>query len=276
MNTSPIKIRYINYACYEIILPNGKEIVIDPCVDYTDKTIAFTRDDFKGADYILLSHTHYDHDKDLPYLAKKFNSKVFVGAMSAMSELRYSDIIFDNIYPVYPGEVYELPDFTLEVFRGKHTFLGSENYMSNREGKKLNDYFPENHNASDVLGGIEYMDYLITTKENTRIFINGGGPNWMFHNNIFTSMKQKSPNIVFRQSSSKYTPEQFAQTVNEFHPQLVFPLHQDGVARKTNFTINEYTQRVNAELERIGSSTRMINPTPFKWVNVYFTVEEED
>ncbi len=276
MHTNPIKIRYINYACYEIILPNGKEIVIDPCIDYTGKTTEFTRDDFKGADYILLSHTHYDHDMDLPYLAKKFNSKVFVGAMSAICELRYSDIIFDNIYPVYPSEVYELEDFTLEVFRGKHTFLGNQNYMSNREGKVLNEYFPENHNMSDIMGGIEYMDYLITTKENTRIFINGGGPNWMFHNNIFTTMKEKNPNIVFRQSSSKYTPEEFAHTVDKFHPQLVFPLHQDGVARKTNFTIKEYVERVNAELAKIGSSTVMFNPTPYKWVNVSFNVEQED
>ena len=276
MNTKPLKIKYINYACYEIVLPNGKEIVIDPCIDYTGKTSEFTKDDFSGADYILLSHTHYDHDMDLPYLAKKFNSKVFVGAMSAVSELRYSDIIFDNIYPVYPGEVFELEDFTLEVFRGKHTFLGDKNYMSNREGKVLNEYFPENHNMSDIMGGIEYMDYLITTKENTKIFINGGGPNWMFHNNIFTTMKNKMPNIVFRQSSSKYTPEEFAHTVDQFHAQLVFPLHQDGVARKTNFTIKEYVERVNAELEKIGSNTVMINPTPYKWVNVSFAVEQED
>ena len=35
MNTNPIKIRYVNYACYEIVLPNGKVIVIDPCIDFT-------------------------------------------------------------------------------------------------------------------------------------------------------------------------------------------------------------------------------------------------
>lgn len=276
MKTNNIRIRYINYACYEIVLPNGKEIVIDPCIDMSGKNSDFTRDDFKGADYILVSHTHYDHDMDLPYIAKKFNSKVFVGAMSAIDELRYSDVIFDNIYPVYPGEVYELEDFTLEVFRGKHTFLGSQNCMSNREGKRMGQYFGENRNLLDITGSIEYMDYMITTKENTRIFINGGGPNWMFHNNIFTTMKEKCPNIVFRQSSSKYTPEEFAQTISKFHPQLVFPLHQDGVARKTSFTIKEYVERVNAELLRIGSSAMMINPTPHKWVNVSFSVEEED
>ena len=29
-----IEFRYINYCCYEIVLPNGKEIVIDPCIDF--------------------------------------------------------------------------------------------------------------------------------------------------------------------------------------------------------------------------------------------------
>ena len=28
-----LKFRYVNYACYEIVLPNGKVIVVDPCID---------------------------------------------------------------------------------------------------------------------------------------------------------------------------------------------------------------------------------------------------
>ena len=76
-----LKIRYINYACYEIVLPNGKVLVVDPCIELGYKIpgvierepLDFKHDDFTGADYILLSHTHADHTMEVGYLAKKFH-----------------------------------------------------------------------------------------------------------------------------------------------------------------------------------------------------------
>jgi len=270
-----IRIRYINYACYEIQLPNKREIVIDPCIDFTSKCTEFTRDDFQGADYILLSHTHYDHTMDLEYLAQKFQSKVFVGSMSCQAILESADIDFDHVYPVNPMETFEMEDFTLKVFRSKHTFMNnSENVMSKRLEKQLAG-FPENHKMADIFGSIEYMDYLITTKENLRIFVSGGGPNKYFYSNVFDVMKECTPNIVIRQASSKYTPEEYAQTVNAFHPQLVLPLHQDGIGRKTAMTIDEYTDRANKELEKLHSSTRMLNPKQYQWYEIGMSVLSE-
>ena len=44
-----LKFRYVNYACYEIVLPNGKVIVVDPCIDMGPMPgeIAYTAPDFK-------------------------------------------------------------------------------------------------------------------------------------------------------------------------------------------------------------------------------------
>lgn len=268
------KIRYINYAGYEIVLPNGKVIVIDPCINYKKPEDNFTVDDFTGADYILVSHTHYDHTMDLEYLAKKFNSKVCIGQMSLWAELLHSNLDLDHVYPVSPGEVFEFEDFTLKVFRGKHTFLNSpENNVNTRLNNPHKD-FPETHKYADIWGSMEYMDYLITTKENVKIFINGGGPNSFFYNNIFTTMKEEAPNVVLRQSSSKFTPEEFAHVIDRFHPQLVLPLHQDGIERKTDMTVQDYVDRANVEFEKMGSFTRMLNPVRFKWYTVGMSVEE--
>ena len=67
---------------HEIVLPNGKIVLVDPY--FIDcKFENFTRDDVTGADYIILTHGHFDHDSDLGYLAKKFNAKVFCGVMTA-------------------------------------------------------------------------------------------------------------------------------------------------------------------------------------------------
>lgn len=265
-----IKIRYINYACYEILLSNGKEIIIDPCRSLNEEEAL---PDYERADYVLLSHTHYDHTKDLGDLFAQYQPKVIVGAMSCPSLLSYFDINFDQVYPVYPNEKFEFEDFTLEVFRGKHTFMNNRNnYMRERIEHPWTE-FPQGHQMADIYGSIEYMDYLITTNENIRIFINGGGPASFFYQNIYQTMKDCRPNIVFRQLTSKYTPEEFASVVHQFHPQLVLPLHQDGIERKTTMTIQEYVDRANAELKCLGATTRVLNPDRFEWYQIGMSVE---
>lgn len=268
-----IQVRYINYACYEIVLPNGKEIVIDPCIGFEGENVNFKREDYRGADYILLSHTHYDHTMDVGYLAKRFQSKVIVGALSCSSLMEFYDINFDQIYPVYPREKFEFEDFTLEVFRGKHTFMKNEhNYMKERLVHPWTE-FPEDHKMADIYGSFEYIDYLITTKENIRIFINGGGPTSFYYSNIFQTMKDHAPNIVFRQLTSKYTPEECAKIATQFHCQLLLPLHQDGIERKTDMTCQEYVDQTNRELENLGSVTRILNPIAFEWYQITTNVE---
>ena len=129
-----LKIRYINYACYEIVLTNGKVIVVDPCIDIgysisgdvEREPLNFKNVDFTGADYILISHTHIDHTMEIGYLAKKFKSKIVVGAMSALSLAESYNLNTDQIYPCYPNEKFIMEDITVEVFRGKHTFNRKE------------------------------------------------------------------------------------------------------------------------------------------------------
>lgn len=279
-----LKFRYVNYACYEIVLPNGKVIVVDPCIDMgpmpghpEQPAPDFKREDFTGADYIIVSHTHGDHTLDLGYLAKKYNSKIIVGAMSALSLAETYDLNTDQVYPCFPNEKFILEDFTIEVFRGKHTF--------NRRGNTIGERM-KNPNRSEktpaaqlagIYGSMEYCDYLITTKENVRIFICGGQPQWFYFTNVDEIMKEKAPNIVIRQSSSKYTPEEFGRHMDQFGPQLVLPLHQDGLGRSPigDLTPQGWFDKANEELERIGSQTRILNPIPAKWYTVGMSITEE-
>ena len=277
MKSNNLKLRWINYAGYELVLPNGKVIVIDPCIDIYNKIDSFTPEDYTGADYIILSHTHYDHTKDISYLEKKYNSKVIVGALSAKALATYFDIDIDHLYPVFPQEKYEFEDFTLHCFRAKHTFFNSLNNTLNGMMERTNseDYlFPKEHIECDMFGSIEYMDYMITTKENYRIFISGGGAHWQTYTNIYQTMKDFRPNLLFRQSSSKYTPEQYGQMADDFGAQFVFPLHQDGILKKMPISIEEYMSRANSELAKIGSFTRVINPIQFKWYSIETSVTE--
>ena len=66
MKSTSLKIRAFNVGgAFEIKLPNGKIVLIDPFFTSNQFEGGFTREDVTGADYILLTHSHYDHDIDV-------------------------------------------------------------------------------------------------------------------------------------------------------------------------------------------------------------------
>lgn len=136
MNLSGLKMRWINYAGYEIVLPNGKVVLIDPSLsmNLAEEEREQLAEKFytNGCDYIIISHIHMDHINDIPTLLKKYNPKIFVGATSAYWLMQLYNISRDNIYPVFPNEVYEL-DGELQIYPHivkKRCFLTSNLFYS--------------------------------------------------------------------------------------------------------------------------------------------------
>ena len=290
MELARLKFRYINFACYEIILPNGKKIVVDPChtmspnggkrdpkmKGYDD--LEFDCSEYQGADYVLISHTHGDHTLDLGYLVENYHPKVVVGAMSAQALAEAYCIPLSELYPIFPNETLEFEDFTVECYRGKHTFpRGNTNTINYKKEHPMALETNEAELVAGYMGSIEYCNYLITTRENLRIYIMGGQPNSYYFNNDFTVTKNKAPNIVFKQSSSKYTPEEFAETLDRFGAPFVLPVHPDGLFRSPiDCTKDEWFERVNRHLEEIGSQTRILDPVPKKWYSLSTVVVEAE
>lgn len=271
MRIPALRLRWINYACYEIVLPDQKRIVIDPCIDFT-KEVPFSAEDFGKVDYILLSHTHYDHTMEIGNILKGSKPKIIVGSLSAYDLCKFFEIDFDQIYPVAPNETLEFDGFTLDVYRGKHTSVNSTDGTNTINRRKFGA-FPAGHHECDIYGSIEYMNYLITTGQNVRILNWGGPKETVYFNNIFTIAKKMAPNIIIKQLSTKYTPEEFAETMAILHPQIVLPLHQDGVDRKGTITAKEYIARANTRLEELGSQTRIVDPPQYEFLDFYMGVD---
>ena len=55
-----VKLRWLGYVCFEIVLPSGKVLVTDPYIDCSP-TAPVNWEEVTGADYIALTHGHYDH-----------------------------------------------------------------------------------------------------------------------------------------------------------------------------------------------------------------------
>ena len=77
-----IKLRWLGWACFEIVLPSGKVLLTDPFIDYSN-TAPIKSSELTGADYIALTHTHFDHCTDVGTIVKKFHSKVICSSSIA-------------------------------------------------------------------------------------------------------------------------------------------------------------------------------------------------
>lgn len=81
------------------------------------------------ADYILVTHTHYDHVLDVPYIAARTGATV-IGTESTQNVMRAYSIPDDHLITVRGGEDYEFGSFSLKVIPSIHSPLDHKHYFS--------------------------------------------------------------------------------------------------------------------------------------------------
>ncbi|MBX4262193.1 MBL fold metallo-hydrolase (plasmid) [Clostridium estertheticum] len=266
-----IRIRYIYCQCYEIVLPNGKTIVTDPFV--THGVNDFSVDDFTGADYIILSHTHIDHDEDVRRLVDIFNGQVICLSPVAMEIAKSFDIPYANICPVDWNGTYYLDGFKLETFHGLHDNRmareGKEERPSERGDRTLNGIGLENHKSLDELGSLFMLNYVITTDNNFKISYSSG----QNFDDYAHYMDIVQPNIMLRHRIRTYSADEFAGQCERVGTQFILPLHHNN-ALKIGQDLNAYFIAVNEVLKAHGSTARAFNPKPYQWYTFGISIQE--
>ena len=81
------------------------------------------------ASFILVTHTHYDHVLDVPYIAAKTHATV-IGTESTENVLRAYNIPEEQLITVRGGEDYEFGTFSLKVIPSIHSALDHKHYFS--------------------------------------------------------------------------------------------------------------------------------------------------
>ena len=283
MKLESIKIRWITTCCFEVVLPNGKVILFDPWTGksegYPDFTVdtGMTAADFTGADYIILTHAHFDHVDDVGYVNAHFKrdtygGRIFVPALSAKLIADMYDLPYRDVIPVYPYESFDMEDIVIDFYPCRH--FGDKGAPKGPNPSAVAKDAREKGQSewqalSGALGSLEEIDIGITVKENNFRFLMLGGRIYKF-NNIYKMCETFRPDFVIRQLSPGFDPAEYAKICAGYNAPLVFPSHHDShrLEEVRNTTYEEYFREVNQELEKMGSRTRVVNIGPRRWYRI--------
>jgi len=119
-----MKIKWLLTAGFEINTPNYK-VFIDPyisrprnAVPQLEKTTIM---DIKEANAIFLSHGHFDHAFDLPWIVDGTDIKIYCSIPTAKTLVDKHGVSKKNVHGNKGGDVLDFnPDFTVRVIKSKH------------------------------------------------------------------------------------------------------------------------------------------------------------
>lgn len=184
MNVSGVKLRWINAQCYQFVLPNGAVILTDPAIrppradrpQHKKLHIPnFSVSDVGHVDYILVSHTHFDHIPDIGSLFELYHPLVIAHHGCAREIGEFFNIPFTYIYPVEFDGCYELDDFMLQTFHGRHNpRLNRRPQDSFDAARDIYDGLAGDTFPLSKMGDLYNINFAITTKENYRIGFGAG------------------------------------------------------------------------------------------------------
>jgi L-ascorbate metabolism protein UlaG (beta-lactamase superfamily) len=260
-----IKIRWLGFACFEIILPSGKVLITDPFIDYSS-TCPIDTGQLKGADYIALTHTHFDHCTDLGLLVKKYNSSVICSHLAAGALCEYFDFKWTSLVRVRGGDEVVFDDLKVQVKRAEHIYMPitREQEMNMKFEPPLDRMMPSMITAGlhqMPVRDMEMLNYVFQTGDNLRILMFGGGlfP-WQRH-----EIAGVRPNVLIIQVGSAEETAEFAALSGA---EVVIPHHHDMKFEETHPRAREIARQLASK-----SKARLLDIEHGKWYEIGVRVD---
>jgi L-ascorbate metabolism protein UlaG (beta-lactamase superfamily) len=172
------------------------------------------------ADFILITHTHYDHVLDVPHIALKNHSTV-IGTESTENVLRAYNVPEEQLLAVHGGEDYDFGTFSVKVIPSLHSPLDHKHYFSSATapaGMKAPLTLEQMHPEGGTLA------YLIRFHGH-QILVFGG------MNYIEREIEGLEPDVVLvgAAGSRKEIYDYSGRLMRDLHfPALVLPTHWDN------------------------------------------------
>lgn len=116
-----VKVRFLGINGFEFNT-HGETLLIDPYVSRDSRRVSIpevVRKHILQADYIVLTHSHWDHLADVPEIAK-YTDAVIVGSETTLNICRHFEIAESRLRQYESHQRIQLGKFTLTPIRSKH------------------------------------------------------------------------------------------------------------------------------------------------------------
>ena len=130
-----VVLKYLGAAGW-VISDGTTTILIDPYTrpaygwgDVATPDVGAIDSHIQRADFVLVTHTHYDHVLDVPHIALKTGAAV-VGTESTENVMRAYGVPEEQLITVRGGEDYQFGSFSLKVIPSIHSPLDHKHYFS--------------------------------------------------------------------------------------------------------------------------------------------------
>ena len=273
MTVPTVKLRYFAYNCLEIKLPDGKTLVIDPCLQKEGQfACGYDETALEGCDYVLVNHSHVDHVDTLGKVYDRFHPMIYAHAHTAQALAKYYDIPYIMITPFTTGDEFILDSFKFQVVRGQHNTTKA--FMVRPSGRvdefasaKFNFNFEDPELQFLMDAGTQYdSNFLITLSNNLRIGFFAGNPGMVEPQDKYL-WSQLRPDIVFAHRA-KWTDKNYADKMSNVlavtGARLMMPIHIED-AYKDDYSAAEYMENVNRVCEEKGIAGRMMFLEKAQW-----------
>jgi L-ascorbate metabolism protein UlaG (beta-lactamase superfamily) len=282
-----IKLRWLGFVCFEMVLPSGKVLITDPYIDCSP-TAPIKWPEVTGADYMAITHGHYDHITEVGVLARKFDSRVLCSNQVAEPLTDFFALDPSRVIRLTAGNQVEFEGLKIEVKRAEHISLilamralytrltGHEPgpdmplraLMSavdqHTSGKSPADEMRAKIRAAGIPGG-EQLNFIFQTGDNLRIYVYSAGPD----EHLRKEVKQAGANVFLVQLGG-VRAEAAAETAALSGAEWVIPTHHDGegieVMHKRARKMGEYLAQ--------KSKARFLDIEHGKWYEIGVGINE--
>ncbi len=178
------------------------------------------------ADQILVTHGHYDHLTDVPYLAARTGATV-LGTETHANLLAALGAPEDQLSMVHGGEYLQFDGYTVQVINSLHSMTGPRSRVP-FPGTRPGSPPPRPRVISDLVEG-GTLAYLITVGDKLSILDSGGA------NYDARHLTGLAPDVLLLQPGGASVPDYVPRLLDVLdHPPYVVPTHWDDFDHPLN------------------------------------------
>jgi L-ascorbate metabolism protein UlaG (beta-lactamase superfamily) len=205
----------------------------------------------RGADYIFAGHSHHDHIGDVPFIAKRFGSKI-IGSRTTTNLALTAGVDKSQVITISGGEKLDFKDFSVQVIESRHGWR--QGRPPRKENEEILSPWQGPIRGADFVDGGSFLYYF--TFGGQRLLHQSTG------NVIEDKLKGLRPDFVLMNSS--HQGYNLSSVLKILNPKVIIVHHFDDWAAPFSEGISEVNirraQRFARDVGAVDSQIKVIIP----------------